>query len=153
MAKNRYKLTQQLDGVRAALKEAVNKVDNLYADPKSTLEERREAENAVKDLKNRVEKYENDIKEMDEEAANALEKQPQAMTEHDKIINHKANVIRNVMKKSDASNDLRALGGNYIVNALSTATVGLSMTSHPSLPANCKSKASIFSTGIRTGAS
>lgn len=124
MAKNRYKLTQQLDGVRAALKEAVNKVDNLYADPKSTLEERREAENAVKDLKNRVEKYENDIKEMDEEAANALEKQPQAMTEHDKTINHKANVIRNVMKKSDASNDLRALGGNYIVNALSTATTG-----------------------------
>ena len=47
MAKNRYKLTQQLDGVRASLKEAVNKVDNLYADPKSTLEERREAENAV----------------------------------------------------------------------------------------------------------
>lgn len=124
MAKNRYKITQQLDGVRASLKEAINKVDGLYADPKSTLESRREAENIVKDLENRVQKYENDLKELDEEAANALEKQPQATSEHDKVINYKANVIRNVMKKSDASADLRALGGNYIVNALSTATGG-----------------------------
>ena len=124
MAKNRYKITQQLDGVRASLKEAINKVDGLYADPKSTLESRREAENIVKDLENRVQKYENDLKELDEEATNALEKQPQATSEHDKVINYKANVIRNVMKKSDASADLRALGGNYIVNALSTATGG-----------------------------
>ncbi|MDU4325706.1 MAG: phage major capsid protein [Clostridium celatum] len=127
MAKNRYKLTQQLDGVRASLKEAINKVDSLYADPKSTIEERRDAENSVKDLKDRVQKYENEIKELDDEAANALEaqnKKPGAQSENDKMINHKANVIRNIMKKSDASNDLKALGGNYIVNALSTASGG-----------------------------
>ena len=66
--KNRYLINQQLDGVRASLKEAVNKVEALYADPKSTVENRREAENVVKDLKERVQKYENDIREMDEEA-------------------------------------------------------------------------------------
>ena len=66
--KNRYLINQQLDGVRASLKEAVNKVEALYADPKSTVENRREAENVVKDLKERGQKYENDIREKDEEA-------------------------------------------------------------------------------------
>ena len=54
--KNRYLINQQLDGVRASLKEAVNKVEALYADPKSTVENRREAENVVKDLKERAAK-------------------------------------------------------------------------------------------------
>ena len=71
--KNRYLINQQLDGVRASLKEAVNKVEALYADPKSTVENRREAENVVKDLKERVQKYENDIREMDEEANRQLQ--------------------------------------------------------------------------------
>ena len=71
--KNRYLINQQLDGVRASLKEAVNKVEALYADPKSTVENRREAENVVKDLKERVQKYENDITEMDEEAYRQLQ--------------------------------------------------------------------------------
>ena len=37
MAKNRFKIQQQLEGTRASLKEAVNKVDAAYADVTSTL--------------------------------------------------------------------------------------------------------------------
>ena len=120
--KNRYVSNQQLDGVRASLKEAVNKVEALYADPKSTVENRREAENVVKDLKERVQKYENDIREMDEEANRQLQnkKNVQGMSEKDKKIALKANVIRGMIKKESVADDLKALGGSYFLNALST---------------------------------
>ena len=120
--KNRYLINQQLDGVRASLKEAVNKVEALYADPKSTVEDRREAENVVKDLKERVQKYENDIREMDEEANRQLQnkKNVQGMSEKDKIVASKANVIRGMIKKEPVADDLKALGGSYFLNALST---------------------------------
>ena len=120
--KNRYLINQQLDGVRASLKEAVNKVEALYADPKSTVENRREAENVVKDLKERVQKYENDIREMDEEANRQLQnkKNVQGMSEKDKKIALKANVIRGMIKKESVADDLKALGGSYFLNALST---------------------------------
>ena len=122
--KNRYLINQQLDGVRASLKEAVNKVEALYADPKSTVENRREAENVVKDLKERVQKYENDIREMDEEANRQLQnkKNTQGMSEKDKIVASKANVIRGMIKKESVADDLKALGGSYFLNALSTQT-------------------------------
>ena len=122
--KNRYLINQQLDGVRASLKEAVNKVEALYADPKSTVENRREAENVVKDLKERVQKYENDIREMDEEANRQLQnkKNVQGMSEKDKIVASKANVIRGMIKKESVADDLKALGGSYFLNALSTDT-------------------------------
>ena len=122
--KNRYLINQQLDGVRASLKEAVNKVEALYADSKSTIEDRREAENVVRDLKERAAKYENDIREMDEEANRQLQnkKNTQGMSEKDKIVASKANVIRGMIKKESVADDLKALGGSYFLNALSTLT-------------------------------
>lgn len=122
--KNRYLINQQLDGVRASLKEAVNKVEALYADSKSTIEDRREAENVVRDLKERAAKYENDIREMDEEANRQLQnkKNVQGMSEKDKKIALKANVIRGMIKKESVSDDLKALGGSYFLNALSANT-------------------------------
>ena len=126
--KNRYLINQQLDGVRASLKEAVNKVEALYADPKSTVENRREAENVVKDLKERAAKYENDIREMDEEANRQLQmqnkKNVQGMSEKDRVTALKANIIRGMIKKESVSDDLKALGGSYFLNALSTASTG-----------------------------
>ena len=123
--RNRYLINQQLDGVRASLKEAVNKVEALYADSKSTIEARREAENVVRDLKERAAKYENDIREMDEEANAQLQlqnkKNVQGMSEKDKKIALKANVIRGMIKKESVADDLKALGGSYFLNALSTA--------------------------------
>ena len=124
--KNRYLINQQLDGVRASLKEAVNKVEALYADPKSTVENRREAENVVKDLKERAAKYENDIREMDEEANRQLQmqnkKNVQGMSEKDRVTALKANVIRGMIKKESVGDDLKALGGSYFLNALSANT-------------------------------
>ena len=102
MAKNRFKIQQQLEGTRASLKEAVNKVDAAYADVTSTLEQRAALEEIVKDLKNRVEKYENDLKELDDEAAKNFELENSirnARNSGDEKIEAKAELIRATMKK------------------------------------------------------
>ena len=106
MAKNRFKIQQQLEGTRASLKEAVNKVDAAYADVTSTLEQRAALEEIVKDLKNRVEKYENDLKELDDEAAKNFELENSirnARNSGDEKIEAKAELIRAVMKKEKVS--------------------------------------------------
>ena len=102
MAKNRFKIQQQLEGTRASLKEAVNKVDAAYADVTSTLEQRSALEEIVKDLKNRVEKYENDLKELDEEAAENFKRENSIHNlrkSGDEKIEAKAELIRATMKK------------------------------------------------------
>ena len=102
MAKNRFKIQQQLEGTRASLKEAVNKVDAAYADVTSTLEQRAALEEIVKDLKNRVEKYENDLKELDEEAAENFKRENSIHNlrkSGDEKIEAKAELIRATVKK------------------------------------------------------
>ena len=102
MAKNRYKIKQQLEGARASLKEAVNKVDAAYENVNSTIEERADLEAIVKDLKNRVEKYENDLKELDEEAAENFKRENSIHNlrkSGDEKIEAKAELIRATMKK------------------------------------------------------
>ena len=64
MNKNRYLIMQNLEGVQAQLKAAVEHVDNLFSSPSSTIAERTEAENKVSDLKNRVVFYQNELKEL-----------------------------------------------------------------------------------------
>ena len=113
MAKNRFKIQQQLEGTRASLKEAVNKVDAAYADVTSTLEQRAALEATVKDLKNRVEKYENDLKELDDEAAKNFELENSirnARNSGDEKIEAKAELIRATMKKEKV--------GQRVLNAL-----------------------------------
>ena len=60
MNKNRFLIMQNLEGVQAQLKAAVEHVDNLFSSPSSTIAERTEAENKVSDLKNRVVFYQNE---------------------------------------------------------------------------------------------
>ena len=106
MARNRVKIQQQLEGCRALLKEAVNKVDAAYADVTSTLEQRAALEATVKDLKNRVEKYENDLKELDDEAAKNFELENSirnARNSGNEKIEAKAELIRATMKKEKVS--------------------------------------------------
>ena len=106
MARNRVKIQQQLEGCRALLKEAVNKVDEAYADVTSTLEQRAALEATVKDLKNRVEKYENDLKELDDEAAKNVELENSirnARNSGNEKIEAKAELIRATMKKEKVS--------------------------------------------------
>ena len=113
MARNRVKIQQQLEGCRALLKEAVNKVDEAYADVTSTLEQRAALEATVKDLKNRVEKYENDLKELDDEAAKNFELENSirnARNSGNEKIEAKAELIRATMKKEKV--------GQRVLNAL-----------------------------------
>ena len=99
MNKNRFLIMQNLEGVQAQLKAAVEHVDNLFSSPSSTIAERTEAENKVSDLKNRVVFYQNELKELDEEAANRLTEQnrPENLDPKAKIMNAKAELIRNVI--------------------------------------------------------
>lgn len=113
MNKNRYLIMQNLEGVQAQLKAAVEHVDNLFASPSSTVAERTEAENKVADLKNRVIHYQNDLKELDQEAMVRMQDQskPENLSKEEKIIKAKADLIRNTIAgKVQPREVLNALG-------------------------------------------
>ena len=99
MNKNRYLIMQNLEGVQAQLKAAVEHVDNLFSSPSSTIAERTEAENKVADLKNRVVFYQNELKELDQEAMVRLKDRsnPENLSKEEKIIKAKADLIRNTI--------------------------------------------------------
>lgn len=99
MNKNRYLIMQNLEGVQAQLKAAVEHVDNLFSSPSSTIVERTEAENKVADLKNRVVFYQNELKELDQEAMVRMQDQskPENLSKEEKVIKAKADLIRNTI--------------------------------------------------------
>lgn len=99
MNKNRYLIMQNLEGVQAQLKAAVEHVDNLFSSPSSTIIERTEAENKVADLKNRVVFYQNELKELDREAMVRMQDQskPENLSKEEKVIKAKADLIRNTI--------------------------------------------------------
>ena len=99
MNKNRYLIMQNLEGVQAQLKAAVEHVDNLFASPSSTVAERTEAENKAADLKNRVVFYQNELKELDQEAMVRMQDQskPENLSKEEKVIKAKADLIRNTI--------------------------------------------------------
>ena len=116
MNKNRYLIMQNLEGVQAQLKAAVEHVDNLFSSPSSTIAERTEAENKVADLKNRVVFYQNELKELDQEAAMKLEYQSKnnkskELSEKERVVKAKAELIRNTIAgKAQPKEVLNALG-------------------------------------------
>lgn len=116
MNKNRYLIMQNLEGVQAQLKAAVEHVDNLFASPSSTVAERTEAENKVADLKNRVIHYQNDLKELDQEAAIKLESQSRInkskeVSEKERVVKAKADLIKNAIAgRMQPEEVLNALG-------------------------------------------
>lgn len=113
MNKNRYLIMQNLEGVQAQLKAAVEHVDNLFSSPSSTIAERTEAENKVSDLKNRVVFYQNELKELDQEAMIRLQDQnkPENLSKEEKIIKAKADLIKNTIAgKAQPREVLNALG-------------------------------------------
>lgn len=121
---NRFQIQQMLDGVRATLKSENEKLNAMYMDSKSTVEARNNQVAVVKDLEEREKGIAAQLKKFDDDAAAKLQTQkyPKAMSERDKAIENKAEVIRNVMNgnKDGASNAIKSLGGRYTVNALST---------------------------------
>ena len=116
MNKNRYLIMQNLEGVQAQLKAAVEHVDNLFSSPSSTIAERTEAENKVSDLKNRVVFYQNELKELDQEAAMKVEYQSKSnkskeLSEKERVVKAKAELIRNTIAgKAQPKEVLNALG-------------------------------------------
>ena len=113
MNKNRYLIMQNLEGVQAQLKAAVEHVDNLFSSPSSTIAERTEAENKVADLKNRVVFYQNELKELDQDAMVRLQdkSKPENLSKEEKIIKAKADLIRNTIAgKAQPREVLNALG-------------------------------------------
>lgn len=121
---NRFQIQQMLDGVRATLKSENEKLNAMYMDSKSTVEARNNQVAVVKDLEEREKGIAAQLKKFDDDAAAKLQTQkyPKAMSERDKAIENKAEVIRNVMNgnKDGALNAIKSLGGRYTVNALST---------------------------------
>ena len=113
MNKNRFLIMQNLEGVQAQLKAAVEYVDNLFAAPSSTIAERTEAENKVSDLKNRVVFYQNELKELDQEAMVRLQDQskPENLSKEERVVKAKAELIRNTIEgKAQPREVLNALG-------------------------------------------
>ena len=108
MNKNRYLIMQNLEGVQAQLKAAVEHVDNLFSSPSSTIAERTEAENKVADLKNRVIHYQNDLKELEYQSKNNKSKE---LSEKERVVKAKAELIRNTIAgKAQPKEVLNALG-------------------------------------------
>ena len=113
MNKNRFLIMQNLEGVQAQLKAAVEYVDNLFSSPSSTIAERTEAENKVSDLKNRVVFYQNELKELDQEAMVRLQDQskPENLSKEERVVKAKAELIRNTIEgKAQPKEVLNALG-------------------------------------------
>lgn len=111
MPKNRFKLQQMLDGVRASLTSANDKLSAMYEDTTSTIEAREQQALIVKDLEEREKGISAQIKAIDDEAANKLKNEqpkPTANTEKEKRINAKAGLIRAVMTGKPVSQEIYA---------------------------------------------
>ena len=121
---NRFQIQQMLDGVRASLKTENEKLNAMYMDSKSTVDARNNQVALVKDLEEREKGIEAQLKKFDDDAAARLkaQKEPEGMTEMDKTIKNKAEVIRNAMNgnKDAVTEAIKAMGGIYKLNALST---------------------------------
>ncbi|WP_283672292.1 phage major capsid protein [Clostridium perfringens] len=110
---NRFEIQQMLDGVRASLKKANEKLNAMYMDSKTTIEARNEQVNVVKDLEEREKGIAARLKKFDDEAAAKLEEQNKGLgnTQEDKVLNAKAELIRSVMAKQNPTQKvLAALG-------------------------------------------
>ena len=121
---NRFQIQQMLDGVRASLQTENEKLNAMYMDSKSTVDARNNQVALVKDLEEREKGIEAQLKKFDDDAAARLkaQKEPEGMTEMDKTIKNKAEVIRNAMNgnKDAVTEAIKAMGGIYKLNALST---------------------------------
>lgn len=110
MLKNRYKAEQMMLGAKAELKRENEALDTMYADPTSTAEQRSTQKMKVQDIKDRFEKYRDDLKEIDQEAQNRiLNSQMQNANNTDKRVLAKAEMIRATMEQRAMNPEMKAL--------------------------------------------
>lgn len=115
MKMNRYQLEQMLDGVGQDLKASNEKLANMYADSKTTIDARNEQKNNVKDLEERFNGLKAQIDDLDKQAKEKLKVKNNLDGSDDpkaKIIKAKASLVRAVMAHKAVSDDVKnALGG------------------------------------------
>lgn len=111
---NRFQLQQMLNGVQADLQAAANKLNDMYADAKTTIEQRDEQKKLVQDLEEREAGLKAQIDKLDAEASAKLSKVGNAEnSEKEKVIEAKAALIRNTLANKAIGSDIRnALGDN-----------------------------------------
>ena len=113
---NRFTLQQTIDGVRASLKDATNKLAEMYADSSATIEARTEQQKLVKDLEEREAGLKAQLDKMDAEAKKKMDAQNVknaniGSSKEEKILNAKAEIVRATMKNRAVSQEvLNTLG-------------------------------------------
>ena len=113
---NRFTLQQTIDGVRASLKDATNKLAEMYADSSATMDARTEQQKLVKDLEEREAGLKAQLDKMDAEAKKKMDAQNVknanvGSSKEEKILNAKAEIVRATMKNRAVSQEvLNALG-------------------------------------------
>ena len=111
---NRFQLQQMLNGVQSDLQAAAKKLNDMYADAKTTVDERAEQKKLVQDLEDREAGLKEQLDKLDEEATAKLRTQQKnnaANTEAEKISQAKAGLIRNtVLNKSVSGEVFNVLG-------------------------------------------
>ena len=113
---NRFTLQQTIDGVRASLKDATNKLAEMYADSSASMDARTEQQKLVKDLEERESGLKAQLDKMDAEAKAKMEAQNVknanvGSSKEEKILNAKAEIVRATMKNRAVSQEvLNALG-------------------------------------------
>ena len=116
MRKNRYQIEQMLNGVREELLQASNKLNDMYMDSKTSIADREAQEDRVKDLEQRESGLKNQLDALDREAAERMKanKGPQdkILDEKTKIINAKAELIRNTMAGKPVSQEVLNILGD-----------------------------------------
>lgn len=113
MKKNRFQLQQMLDGVRASLTSANEKLTTMYADTTSKMEERTAQALVVKDLEEREKGINAQMEQIDIEAQAKLEAQNKNLGDdpNEKIINAKAELIRATMTGKKPTQEIKAALG------------------------------------------
>lgn len=111
---NRFQIQQMLDGVRANLKEENNKLNAMYMDSKSTVDARNGQVAVVKDLEEREKGIAAQLKKIDEDAQARLAAQNKDLGNgsENKVVNAKAQLIRDTMAGKNVSQEVRAALGD-----------------------------------------
>lgn len=137
---NRFQIQQMLDGVRASLKNENDKLNAMYMDSKSTVDARNNQVALVKDLEEREKGIAAQLKKFDDEAVERLNAQKLGSNPEDKILNAKAQLIRDTMAGKDVSKEIRAAlgdssslgnGGNILPSTLTTELLAEPVESNP----------------------
>lgn len=110
---NRFQLQQMLNGVQSDLQEAATKLNDMYADAKTTVEQRAEQKALVQDLEEREAGLKAQIDKLDAEAATKLRNNENTEnSEKGKIIEAKARLIRNTLSNKAVGADIMNVLGD-----------------------------------------